>query len=458
MDVFARAVVDPDPNVALAAADAALAALVVGVRDACESSAGTRTETSGTWSASSSSASSSSAPASLAIEMVRLAADFALVADGRGVPRRGAALEREGCRRGRAAPARRRSRATPVFLRMGRHPLLSPGRHLLRWARRSRRTCGARRSAPLSPSPRATDPRRRRPRVSRVRESRRFASTRLQDTRGGAAFAVRERGREFGFEPARETILCVASCAHAEEGYQYHSEGGKIACFPSRASTLVFVSAWDIVLMPATPLSSEFLGRTPPSRKDGRGSTDVGHHRGGRRRHHGDSRGTRRAFHVSSVGLRERRAARWRRGGRRLPSSSRSSASTRISPRTQGAPSRTCAGSLAADAERDPGVPTRTPTGGGDLDAEEGGTSSRSCRRSRRRVLATVATSASATSGTTGNVGPGTGLVGTDGDAAGAVAALFACRAAAEILRDAPPSATPWRARVGLLDVLERRA
>ena len=31
MDVFARAVVDPDPNVALAAADAALAALVVGV-------------------------------------------------------------------------------------------------------------------------------------------------------------------------------------------------------------------------------------------------------------------------------------------------------------------------------------------------------------------------------------------------------------------------------------------
>ena len=201
VDVFARAVVDPDPNVALAAADAALAALVVGVRDACESS-GTRTESSGTGSASSSSASSSSAPASLAIEMVRLAADFALVADGRASRAAAAALREMAVDAGAKSAGAAAIRAPAGVPSDGSAPLLSPGRHLLRWARRSRRTCGARRSARSPPSPPGTDPRRRprrlpRPRVPTRLDGPRRAPTGVRRPRARTRVRVRTRARTF---------------------------------------------------------------------------------------------------------------------------------------------------------------------------------------------------------------------------------------------------------------------
>ena len=245
VDVFARAVVDPDPNVALAAADAALAALVVAVRDACESS-GTRTESSGTGSASSSSASSSSAPASLAIEMVRLAADFALVADGRASRAAAAAAPRDGCRRGR----KRRGAAAIAhprgFLRMGRHPRfrrvgtffggLDDRGDVWREAlgALSAVAAGDRPSPSPASSPASEGP--DAPRRSKTRAHRRSPSASADASSGSNP---------------RENVPLRASCAHALDALF-----GALACFPEGLPSSLWDDAARVAVTPLIDLDA----------------------------------------------------------------------------------------------------------------------------------------------------------------------------------------------------------
>ena len=191
VDVFARAAVDPDPNVALAAADAALAAFVVGVETPA-SRRGRR------------------GPALIRGVGTRVARDR-----GWFVSRRISRSSRTDARRAPPPPRSARWPSTRARNAPGRRwrwrrrvPQTDDGTpESFRRDRRSRRTCGARRSARSPPSRRGSTAPSPSPLVARVHSS--------EDAPRWSKINAHRRSPSTGAANPRANVPLDASCAHA---------------------------------------------------------------------------------------------------------------------------------------------------------------------------------------------------------------------------------------------------